>query len=104
VAVDVLCTVEDVAAVLAEAYRVLRPEGRLHFLEHGIAQSENVREWQRRLNGLNRVTACGCELTRDPERHIRGSCLVVDEFVHVPLFSGTGALYPHIRGTASRPA
>ena len=104
VAVDVLCTVEDVDAVLAEAYRVLRPEGRLHFLEHGLAQTENVRKWQRRLNGFNKLTACGCDLTRDPERHIRGSRFVVDELVHVPLSSGTGALYPHIRGTASRPA
>ena len=104
VAVDVLCTVVDVDAVLAEAYRVVRPEGRLHFLEHGLAQTEDVRKWQRRLNGFNKLTACGCELTRDPERHIRGSRFAVDELIHVPLSSGTGALYPHIRGTASRPA
>jgi ubiquinone/menaquinone biosynthesis C-methylase UbiE len=103
VVVDVLCTVDDVDAVLAEAYRVLRPGSRLHFLEHGIGQTEKIRKWQRRLNGLNRLTACGCNLTRDPERHIRQSRFEVDALVHVSPLPGTGALYPHIRGTATRP-
>jgi ubiquinone/menaquinone biosynthesis C-methylase UbiE len=103
VLVDVLCSVEDADAVLAEAYRVLTPGGRLHFLEHGLARQERVRVWQRRLNGFNRRTACGCELTRDPEKHLRGSSFQIDELVHVPPFAGTGALYPHIRGIAQRP-
>ena len=105
VLVDVLCTVDDVDAVLAEAYRVLRPGGRLHFLEHGLSQDERIRKWQRRLNGLNKVTACGCRLTREPETHIRDSRFVMEELVHVPPFTGgTGPLYPHIRGIALRPA
>jgi ubiquinone/menaquinone biosynthesis C-methylase UbiE len=36
VTADVLCTVENVDEVLKEAYRVLKPGGSLHFLEHGI--------------------------------------------------------------------
>ncbi len=104
VLVDVLCSVDDVDAVLAEAYRVLRPGGRLHFLEHGLSQDERIRTWQRRLNGFNKVTACGCRLTREPEKHIRDSAFVVDELVQAPpLKGGTNPLYPHIRGIASRP-
>lgn len=102
VIVDVLCSVDDAGAVLAEAYRVLRPAGRLHLLEHGLAQDERIRKWQRRLNGFNKLTACGCELTRDPEKHLRESSFRIKELVHVPPFRGTGALYPHIRGTATR--
>lgn len=103
VMVDVLCSVRDVDAVLAEAYRVVRPGGRLHLLEHGLARDARIRKWQRRLNGFNRRTACGCELTRDPERHLRDSRFRIEELVHVPPFSGTGALYTHIRGAATRP-
>lgn len=33
-----LCTVQDPAAVLRQARRVLRPGGRLHFLEHGLSR------------------------------------------------------------------
>lgn len=102
VLVDVLCSVKDADAVLAEAYRVLRPGARLHFLEHGLAQQEEIRKWQRRLNGFNKLTACGCELTREPEKHLRASSFRIDELVHVPPFAGTGALYPHIRGVATR--
>jgi ubiquinone/menaquinone biosynthesis C-methylase UbiE len=103
VLVDVLCSVEDADAVLAEACRVLKPSGRLHFLEHGLAQEGRIRKWQRRLNGFNKRTSCGCELTRDPEKHLRDSSFHIDELEHVPPFAGTGALYPHIRGTATRP-
>lgn len=104
VLIDVLCTVLDVDAVLAEAYRVLRRGGRLHFLEHGLATDERTRKWQRRLNGVNKVTACGCHMTREPEKHLRASRFVIDDITYAAPFSGTGVLFPHIRGTASRPA
>jgi ubiquinone/menaquinone biosynthesis C-methylase UbiE len=104
VVVDVLCTVDNVDAVLAEAYRVLKPEGRLHFLEHGLAREDKIRKWQIRLNGLSKVLACGCELTRDIEKHIRDSSFFVDELVNVSAFSGMNVLYPHIRGIARKSA
>ena len=103
VIVDVLCTVENVDAVLEESYRVIKPGGRLHFLEHGLAPEENIRKWQIRLNGLSKVIACGCELTRDIEKHIRDSRFVIDELVNVSPFSGMDILYTHIRGIAIKP-
>ncbi|QDO89729.1 class I SAM-dependent methyltransferase [Ornithinimicrobium ciconiae] len=59
-----LCTVQDPAAVLRQARRVLRPGGRLHFLEHGLSPDEEVQRWQRRLNPLQGRLAGGCHLTR----------------------------------------
>ncbi len=102
VCVDVLCSVDDVDAVLEEAYRVLKPEGRLYFLEHGISKEEKIRRRQIRLNGLSKVIACGCQLTRDIEAHIRKSNFVIDELVHIAPFSGMNELYTHIRGFATK--
>jgi ubiquinone/menaquinone biosynthesis C-methylase UbiE len=105
VVIDVLCSVRDVDAVLAEAFRVLRPAGRLHFLEHGLSSDERVRRWQRRLNGFSMLTSCGCHLTREPARHLRRSPFVLDELVEEGAFPHfDGPLFPHIRGIATRTA
>jgi len=103
VCADVLCTVDDVDAVLEESYRVLKPGGRLHFLEHGISPEEKIRKRQIRLNGLSKVVGCGCQLTRDIEAHIRKSKFDIDELVRLTPFSGMNAVYTHIRGLASKP-
>jgi ubiquinone/menaquinone biosynthesis C-methylase UbiE len=59
-----LCTIPDAAAALREVARVLRPEGRLLFAEHGLSPDAGVARWQRRLDGLQQAIAGGCHLTR----------------------------------------
>lgn len=59
-----LCSVEDPARVLSELHRVLRDDGRLIVLEHGLAEEASVARWQRRLDWLQSRMACGCHLTR----------------------------------------
>jgi len=59
-----LCSVKDPERVLAELRRVLRPEGLLILAEHGLADDPGVAKWQQRLNGLQNVLACGCNLNR----------------------------------------
>lgn len=59
-----LCSVEDPMRVLAELRRVLRPMGRVLFVEHGLAHDPKVATWQNRLNPIWKRLAVGCNLNR----------------------------------------
>jgi ubiquinone/menaquinone biosynthesis C-methylase UbiE len=60
-----LCTIPDPVAALKEMGRVLKPEGRLLFCEHGRAPDAAVRRWQERLDPYWGPLAGGCHLARD---------------------------------------
>lgn len=59
-----LCTIPDWRAALREMHRVLVPEGRLLFCEHGLAPDPGVQQWQHRLNPLWKKCAGGCNINR----------------------------------------
>lgn len=69
-ALFVLCTIPDPDKTLSEARRVLKPGGRLLFMEHVSAPEPRLRSWQRRLEPLWKRVGCGCHLTRDTESKI----------------------------------
>jgi ubiquinone/menaquinone biosynthesis C-methylase UbiE len=57
----VLCGVDDQIQALQEARRVLRPGGRLLFLEHVRSDDPSLARFQDRINRLNRfVVHCDC--------------------------------------------
>jgi len=60
-----LCTIPDVSRAIAEIRRVLKPGGRFHVLEHGLARDDATAGWQGRLNPIQKRLGDGCHLDRD---------------------------------------
>jgi SAM-dependent methyltransferase len=60
----VLCTVDAPDLALAEIARVLRPDGRLLFIEHVRSDWPGLARWQDRLAGPWRIFAQGCRCNR----------------------------------------
>ena len=67
----VLCSVTDPHQALSELRRVLRSDGRLLLIEHGLADDPGVARWQHRLNRIQNVVACGCNLNRPTAAEVR---------------------------------
>lgn len=59
-----LCSVQDGKQVLAEMRRVLKPGGKILFLEHGRAPDKGPEKWQQRIEPLWKHIAGGCHLHR----------------------------------------
>ena len=76
-----LCTIPGVEQALAELRRVLKPGGKFHFLEHGLAPDAKTQAWQHRLDPLEKRLADGCHLTRDPVELVKAAGFEL-EFVH----------------------
>jgi ubiquinone/menaquinone biosynthesis C-methylase UbiE len=60
-----LCTIPGVMDAIRGIRRVLKPTGKLIFLEHGLSPDPRVQRWQRRWEPINRCVFGGCRLTRD---------------------------------------
>lgn len=59
-----LCTIPGWEQALEQMRRVLKPNGKLIFCEHGEAPDEDIRKWQNRINPTWKKLAGGCNLHR----------------------------------------
>jgi ubiquinone/menaquinone biosynthesis C-methylase UbiE len=74
-----LCSIPHAATALADIRRVLRPGGRLLFVEHGLAPDDGVRRWQERLTPVWRRCSGGCHLNRPIRSMIESAGYRIDK-------------------------
>ena len=60
-----LCSIPNLNEALNEIKRVMKPEAKILFCEHGIAPDLKVRKWQNRINPLWSKMFGGCNINRD---------------------------------------
>jgi ubiquinone/menaquinone biosynthesis C-methylase UbiE len=65
------CTIPGVVEAIQGIRRVLKPDGKMIFFEHGIAPDARVRRWQTRTEPLFHWAFEGCHVTRDIPSLIR---------------------------------
>ncbi len=95
-----LCSIGSAYAALSEMRRVLKPEGRLIFIEHGRSEDPKVVAWQDRLNPLWGCVAGGCNINRPIAEMIRQSGFAFDRLETGYLVKGPKFVTYHYRGLA----
>jgi ubiquinone/menaquinone biosynthesis C-methylase UbiE len=99
----VLCTVPNPAAALAEAARVLRPGGKLLFVEHVRSRQPGLARWQDRLETPWRFLADGCHCNRDTVATIEASPFEIKRVERDRLPKAAPIVRPLARGSATLP-
>jgi ubiquinone/menaquinone biosynthesis C-methylase UbiE len=97
----VLCTVPSPQTALAEAARILKPGGKLLFIEHVRAKDAGLARWQDRLEKPWRFIGDGCHCNRDTVANIEASPLTVEQVEHDRLPKAPPIVRPLVRGSAT---
>ena len=96
----VLCSVRDPKQSLGEIRRVLRPGGKLVFLEHVAAEEKSRLAWQRRAEPAWKLIAGNCHLCRDTAGIIKTAGFRFETITRESARKALPIVRPTIRGVA----
>ena len=99
----VLCTVEDPERAVSELARVLKPGGRLIFLEHVRSPDPGLAKWQDRLHPLWVRFGHGCHCNRATLETIEASPLRVEHHRRGRIPKAPPIVRPLLTGVAVAP-
>jgi len=77
-----LCSVTDLKEVLKEIVRVLQPQGRFIFVDHGASPKFSVRMLQKIFTPITKHFTGNCHYDREIERFISGAGLNIQKINH----------------------
>ena len=97
-----LCSIPKARDALGEMRRVLKPDGELIFMEHGLSPDRRVSAWQRRLNPLWNRIAGGCNLDRRIDLLVREAGFTISHLETGYLIKGPRPLTYQFEGRAKR--
>ena len=95
----VLCGVENQPRALGEVRRVLKPDGRLLFIEHVRSEQDRLARWQDRLNWLNQLVV-NCDCNRPTLDGMRAAGFRIADVTHGELPKAPPFARPLIVGAA----
>ena len=97
----VLCTVPDPVAALAETARILKPGGKLLFVEHVRAKDPGTARKQDRLHGPWKFFADGCHCNRDTVATIEAAGFTLEGASEAELPEAPPLIRPAVLGSAT---
>ena len=97
----VLCTVDDQPRAIRELRRVLRPGGRLLFIEHVRSDNPRLARWQDRLNPLQTRIGHGCNCNRPTVSTLADGGFEITRLEHDELAKAPPIVRPLVVGVAS---
>ena len=98
----VLCSVESPGGAAAEITRVLKPDGRLLYLEHVRSGDPALARWQDRLERPWGWLGAGCHPNRDTVAQLEATGLVAEPVERDRLPKAPPIVRPLVRGEARR--
>jgi ubiquinone/menaquinone biosynthesis C-methylase UbiE len=87
-----LCSIAQIEPAIQQIYRVLKPNGKFFFIEHGLSKEPNIQVWQNRLTPIQKIIGDGCHVNRNIKKLVatKFQNLTIQEFYapNIPKFAG----------------
>lgn len=100
----VCCSVTNPHKSLQQAYRVLKPGGRLYFMEHVAAENNPKRlKWQNLMNPIWKRISGNCHTNRETEKYIKETGFEIKIIKKASMRKAPAFVRPTIRGVAIKP-